>query len=221
MDRRSSSTEVLGELRERAVKLKKEGMTHREIARVLGIGESTSRLYWRLYREGGREGLALKRRGRRPGTRRRLSRRQEAAIQRLVADRTPDQLKMPFALWTRRAVGELIRRRYGVELPVRTLGEYLRRWGYTPQKPRRREAGQEPEAVRRWLAEEYPAVAARARREGAVIYWADETGIGNQEVVGRSYAPRGRGAVRTARARKVSVSMISAVNNRGQMRFMV
>ena len=42
---------------------------------------------------------------------------------------------MVYALWTRQAVVELIRDRYGIELAVRTMGLYLGRWGFTPQKP--------------------------------------------------------------------------------------
>jgi len=108
MDRRSSSGEVLEELRARAVSMKQQGKTHQEIAQTLNIGHSTSRLYWKLFKEGGQENLELGQRGRPVGARRTLSKRQEKAIQRAITDKTPDQLKMPFALWTRRAIRELI-----------------------------------------------------------------------------------------------------------------
>lgn len=84
---------------------------------------------------------------------------------------------MPFALWTRAAIGELIRARCGVRLPVRTIGHYLRRWGFTPQKPLKRAYEQRPETITRWLEHEYPAIAARAKREGAEIHWGDETSL--------------------------------------------
>ena len=141
MDRRSSSPDVLLELRTRAVEMKRQGKTHQEIAQSLAIGESTSRHYWRLYQKGKDSALQLGRRGRMPGSKRRLSSRQELAVQKLITDQTPDQLKMPFALWTREAIGMLIYKRYAVQLPVRTLGEYLRRWGFTPQKPKRHDYG--------------------------------------------------------------------------------
>lgn len=69
------------------------------------------------------------------GTGRTLSAEQEREVQRLIRDRTPDQLKMVYALWTRQAVAELIQTRYGIKLAVRTMGLYLGRWGFTPQKP--------------------------------------------------------------------------------------
>ncbi|MCC5790161.1 MAG: IS630 family transposase [Opitutales bacterium] len=176
---------------------------------------------WSLYRQGGEDGIRLGKRGRPAGLKRRLTPRQESAIQRAITDKTPDQLKMPFALWTRQAIGELIQRRYEIKLPVRTLGEYLKRWGFTPQKPKRKEYSQQPEAVRKWLDEQYPAIKAKARQEKADIYWGDETGVNNQDQTGRGYAPRGKTPIRQAMAKKVSTSMISAVTNKGQLRFMV
>ena len=128
---------------------------------------------------------------------------------------------MPFALWTREAVGELIFKRYGLRLPIRTLGEYLKRWGFTPQKPKRRDYAQQPEQVKQWLDEQYPALEKRAKSQNADIYWGDETGVSNQDQQGRSYAPKGKTPVRRAFAKKVSSSMISAINNKGRVRFML
>jgi hypothetical protein len=47
-------------------------------------------------------------------------------------------LDLPFALWNRAAVRDLIRKRCRVRLAVRTVGKYLARWGCTAQKPLRR-----------------------------------------------------------------------------------
>ncbi len=87
---------------------------------------------------------------------------------------------------------ELILRRFGVRLAVRTMGTYLARWGFTAQKPLRRAYEQDPAAVRRWLRRDYPAIAVRAKAEGGAIFWGDETGLRSDDVRGRSYAPRGR-----------------------------
>jgi transposase len=84
----------------------------------------------------------------------------------LIQDRTPDQLKMNYALWTRQAVSELIAHRYGIRLQVRTIGKYLKRWGYTPQKSLKKAYEQVPAAVGKWLNEEYPVIAERAKQEG-------------------------------------------------------
>jgi transposase len=128
---------------------------------------------------------------------------------------------LPFALWSRAAVGMLIARRCGVELAVRTAGKYLARWGFTAQKPVRRAHEQDPAAVRRWLRREYPAIAARAKRARGVIFRGDETGLRSDDVRGRSCAPRGRTPLVRVCHRRAGLSLISAVTNRGELRWMV
>ena len=91
----------------------------------------------------------------------------------------------------------------------------------TPQKPMTRAKERRPVAIEAWLQRDYPAIARRAKAEGAVIYWGDETGISNQDRIGRGYAPRERTPVVLRTARRISQSMISAVSNRGLMRFML
>jgi transposase len=142
-------------------------------------------------------------------------------IQRWLADKTPDQLKLPWALWTSRAVRDLITLRFGKTLGLSTVQLYLQRWGLTPQKPLARARERSPAAVAAWLEQHYPAIAKRAKAEGAVIYWGDETGISNQDQIGRSYAPKGRTPVVARTAKRRTQSMISAVSNRGLMRFML
>ena len=132
----------------------------------------------------------------------------------------PDQLQLPFALWTRRAVRDLITPRFGKTLGLSTVQLYLQRWGMTPQKPLARARERQPSAIAAWLAQHYPAIARRAKAAGAAIYWGDETGISNQDQIGRSYAPRGQTPVIRRTAKRITQSMISAVSNRGLMRFM-
>jgi transposase len=172
-----------------------------------------------LYGEGGWEALRAKRRGRPKGGK--LKGWQAAAIKNLIRDRCPDQLKMPFALWTREAVGQLIERKFGVKLSVWTVGRYLRRWGFTPQKPLRRAYEQNPKEVKAWLEEEYPRIKKRAREEGAEIYWGDETGIRSDHQAGRSWAPKGETPVIERPGRRYRFNMISAISNRGKLKFMI
>jgi hypothetical protein len=137
-----------------------------------------------------------------------------------IVGQTPDQLGLPFALWTGRAVRELVERRFGKRLGLSTVPLYLRRWGMTPQKPLVRARQRRPAAIAAWLERDYPAIARRARVAKAVIYWGDETGISNQDQVGRSWAPKGETPVVTRTAKRATRSMIAAVSNRGLMRFM-
>jgi transposase len=220
-DARTLSNDALEQLRWQAVRLSRRGETNTAIAEILGVNRRTVGLWLQRYAAVGPRALQAKRRGRKVGEQRTLTPGQETAIQRLLIDKTPDQLTLTFALWSRQAVRELLRVRWGVRMPIRTVGEYLRRWGFTPQKPVKRAYEQSPAAVQRWLTETSPAIAARAKQEAAEIHWGDETGVRSDDVRGRGYAPRGQTPVRRIPARRHSVSMISTLTNQGKVRFML
>ncbi len=221
LDFRSIGRAAQEALRRRAIVLVEDGSSQAEAARAVGVQRQTVNLWLKRYRQQGEAGLLD---GRRVSGRKgkgALTAEQARQIHRWIADRLPDQLKLPFALWTSRAVRELIERRFGKRLGLSTVQLYLKRWGMTPQKPLARATQRSPTAVAAWLARDYPAIARRAKREGAVVYWGDETGISNQDQIGRSYAPKGRTPVVGRTAKRIAQSMISAVSNRGLMRFML
>ena len=188
-DARKLKQEVQQVLRDQVIRLRKQGKMNKDVAEFLCISCQHASTIWQRYVRGGRKDVLLGTRGRRHGEKRTLTEEQEREIQKLIVDKTPDQLKFPFALWTRDAVRQLMGRRYGIDMPVRTVGEYLKRWGFTPQKPVKRAKEQNPEAVERWLKVEYPKVAAMAKKEKAEIYWGDETGVQNEANRVRGYGP--------------------------------
>jgi transposase len=220
-DARTFTPEAQEQLRRQAIRLYKQGKTYAEIVRIIGSNRNSVSRWCRQYDIEGISAITSKRRGITNGMNRTLSPEQEAEIQRCIIDKTPDQLKLDFALWTRKAVGELIRQRFGIRMPVRTIGHYLKRWGFTPQKPLKRAYEQQPAAVTRWVEEEYPAIRERAKEEKAEIHWGDETGIRSDSQHGRSYAPKGRTPVIRLSAKYTSVNMISSVTNQGLVRWMV
>ncbi len=209
------------ELRRVAVAMVETGKTRVEAAAAVGVNRRFVGEWVAAARRFGEAALAGGRRGRRPGEQKALSPSQEQKIRRLIADRCPDQLGLPFALWTREAVGALVEREAGVRLSASALGRALRAWGFTAQRPARRAIERREPEVRAWLRHEYPAIAARAKAEGTEIHWADETGLSNQANYGRSFAPRGKTPVLPRPATRVSQSMISSLTNRGTLRFMV
>jgi transposase len=144
---------------------------------------------------------------------------QEYKLREIIEGENPQQMNLPFALWNRRAVMQLIEQLFGIQMPIRTVGEYLRRWGYRPQRPMKRALEQNPEQVRRWRAETYPDIVARAKAEAAEIYWADETAVAEDGNWLRGYAPKGHTPILTASTKRYGLSMISAINNRGLVRF--
>ena len=165
--------------------------------------------------------LKARRRGRETGTNRQFDPEQEKRIQRLIIDKTPDQIKLAYALWTRKAVMELIKQETGIDMPVRSVGEYLKRLGFTPQKPVKKAYEQNPKAMQRRLDDEYPSIKSRAKKENAEIYWGDETGTRNDSQHERSYAPKGKTPVIRLNAKRTSTNMISAITNQGKVRFRV
>ena len=169
IDARKLKQEVQQALRDQVIRLRKQGKKNKDVAEFLGISSQHSSTLWQKYVQGGKKEILLGTRGRRHGDKRTLSEEQERHIQKLIVDKTPDQLKFPFALWTRDAVRELIGRQYGTTMPIRTVGEYLKRWGFTPQKPVKRAREQNPKAVEKWLKEEYPKIAAMAKKEKAMV----------------------------------------------------
>jgi transposase len=218
-DARSLPGAAQAALRERAVRAVLEGMSQAEAARVFGVHPNAVNRWVQRYREGGWAGLAERRRGRRGGEQAALTVGQQQEVTALVRETTPDQLGLSGFLWTREAVAELIARRYGLRLARTTVGAYLRSWGFSPQKPQRRALEQNPAAVRRWLAEEFPAIRARARKEGGVVLWLDEMGVRSDAAAGRSWAPVGRTPVVKRTGKRFRVNMISAISNVGLLRF--
>ena len=196
-------------------------MTLREVASEVELSVPTVMSAHRAYREGGWAAVNVKPRGRKRGEGRQLAPEQEAEIRRLICDKTPDQLKMGFALWNRQAVSQLIEDRLGIKVPIRTVGEYLKRWGFTPQKPIKKAYEQRPAEVRKWLDEEYPQIVVRAKAEQAEIHWGDETGLRSDDVRGRGYAPKGQTPVVRVNNKREGLSIISTVTNQGKVRWKV
>jgi len=168
------------------------------------------------YQQVGEAALNQQPRGAKFGEGRTLSPTEEAIVQRLLRQHFPDELDIDSALWTRQAVQTLITYECGVEMPIRTVGEYLKRWGYTPQKPLKRAYEQDPKAVKAWLETEYPAIEQRAQQEDAAIAWGDESGLRSDAQVGRGYAPIGQTPEIQPSTQRVSVNYVASISNSRQ-----
>jgi transposase len=221
VDMRKLPAAAQEERRRQVIGLRQAGMTYDAIAAQVGLTRTGVFDICKRFAERGAAGLKTGPRGPEPGRGRSLDAGQEAAVRGLIRRHTPDELALPFALWSRPAVRELVWQRFRVRLAVRTTGTYLARWGFTAQKPLRRAYEQDPAAVRRWLRRDYPAVAAGAKQARGVIFWGDETGLRSDDVRGRSYAPRGRTPLVRVCHKRARLSLISAVTNRGELRWMV
>jgi transposase len=219
-DARQLSDEVLAALRLRALRGIELGFTEVDIADLLGVSQETVSRWWTAYATGGPDAIPSDRTGRPVGSGRTLSDEQARHIQDLIDNHSPEELGIPAPLWSRKAVRDLIRHEFGITMPVRTVGEYLRRWGYTAKRPRRHARQQDPEEVREWLEETYPALEKRAAEEAATILWCDETGVAADEHPRYGYARKGRPATMEVPDTHIRINQISAISNEGAVRFM-
>lgn len=221
LDARTHSPETQYEIRKQVIRLRKQGIQNQVLAEGVGISVGRASKIWQSYLKEGSKAIKLGRRGRRPGEKRTLTVEQEVQVKRALIDKTPDQLKLPFALWTRDAVKLLIKHRFKLEMPIRTVGEYLKRWNFTPQKPVKRAYEQSSQAVKKWLDDDYPLLARRAKEEKAEIHWGDETGVQTGANRVRGFAPKEEKPVVKLVVKKSHVSMISSITNQGKVRFMM
>jgi transposase len=207
-------------MRTLAISMYKKRMTQKDISLFLGVRTNTISDWVKLYKQHGKKGLKEVKRGRKIGYGKLLTSWQELEVQKMITDKMPEQLKLPYSLWTRKAIRDLIKRTYKIDIAIRTMGDYLKEWGFTPQKPKKKAYEQNDKAVNKWLKDQYPLIVKRAKKENAEIHWGDETGIRNTSQYGRSYAPKGKTPVRKTMAKRLSLNMISTVTNQGKVRFM-
>lgn len=186
------------------------------VAEMLGVSRASVFGWQKAYREGGLAALSTKFASGRPTL---LSDAQMLRLYALVAGHDPRQLSFGVALWTRKLIRDLIMREFAVDLSLPTVGRVLKKLGLSPQRPLYRAYQQDPERVRTWKEETFPAIRARAAELGATIYFADEAGVRTDHHGGTTWAPVGRTPVVMATGERKSVNMVSTVSAQGQMHF--
>ena len=220
-DFRAGSATERRAIRQRGIAMIKSGCKKGEVANLLGVNKNTVSNWCKNYRQFGNKGLCDQKRGAKSENCKLLTEEQEVQIQRMIIDKYPDQYKLAFALWTRKAVKELIEMKLGIFIAITTTGDYLRKWGFSPQKPKKKAYEQKPAEVKKWLEEAYPQIKERATSENAEIHWGDETGCKNQCNHGRSYAPKGKTPVKKQMSKSFKINMISTLTNQGKVQFML
>ena len=206
-------------LRKNIIRLLKKGQAPNEIAQTLDVSRSHVYATKKAYDEKGMAGIKPGKRGRRHGAKRILNQSQEQEIQRIIVDKNPDQLRLPGCMWTRENIRELIEQKYKIVMPLSTLGYYLERWGFSVQRPVKRAYRQDEKKIEDWVEREFPGIKERAKEEDAEIFFGDETGIQNTANYAKGYAPIGQTPVVRVEAAKMKINMLSAVSNRGKLRF--
>jgi transposase len=213
LDRRAKEA-----LRLRVIEQVRSGASPETLARVLDINPRTVYRWLAKFHYGGKDALKAKPI---PGRPPKLSGEQMSWIASTVREKNPLQLQFPYALWTLAMIRELIRTRFNVRLSEVSVGRVMRTLGFTPQRPLHRAYQQDPVLVEKWRTEEYPKIQKQAKKEKALIFFADESGIRSDYHKGHTWAPEGKTPVVEATGARFSLNMLSAVNAQGQFRFMV
>jgi len=217
IDARGYSHQTLEEMRLSAVKRVEAGESPELVAAGLGINRRTIYRWIDAYHYGGEAAIKAKPI---PGAPPKLDAKQMEKLARIVREKNPQQLKFEYALWTLAMIRELIREKFGVKLSEVSVGRLMKRLGFSPQRPLYRAWQQDSERVERWRTQEYPKIAKRAKREGALIFFADESGIRSDHHAGTTWAPVGKTPVVKATGARFSLNMLSAFNALGHFRFM-
>jgi len=221
IDLRKLAPAALQEKKEQVIRLKQKGFIGKQIEELTLISANQVSKIWRAFEKGGIKAIKPKTRGRRKGEGKLLSTEQEREIRKIIIDKTPEQMKLSFMLWTRQAISDLIYDMYGMRLQLRCITNYLERWGFTCQRPTKKAYVQDNIKVKNFMETEYPAIAMRAKAENAEIYWGDETGVDNQEQYQRGFAPMGQPPVLNIVSKRERLNMISAITNKGSLKFMI
>lgn len=194
------------------------GISADEVAKVLKVSRSSVFEWQKVYRAHGEEALRTKKTR---GPRSKLDDGQMSQLFRLITGSDPRQLSFGLALWTRGMIQELIFRQFGVRLSIISVGNVLAKLGMSPQRPLYRAYEQDPEKVAEWKEKTFPQIQARAKKEGAAIFFADEASVRTNYHAGTTWAPVGKTPVVAGSGRTRSISMVSAVSPRGELHFQV
>jgi len=207
------------DIRHKAVDMFLSGVSKVDISKQLCVSRRSVYKWVKAYENLGEAGISIDRRGRPKGTQ--LEPWQSAQIVRIIKKYKPDELSMPFSLWTRESVASLIFNKFKINLSKWTVGRYLAKWGFSSQKPARRAIEQDPGSVKKWLEIEYPIIQKLAKKEKATIHWGDEMGLRSDHSTGRTYGVIGKTPVVKRTGNRFSCNMISTITNLGKLSFMI
>lgn len=212
--------EIREYVRTRIIDLKEKGYEVKKIGELLNVKLDYVYQVLKKYQKNGNSLPAEKIRGRKFGERRRLQQGESESIRTAITEHTPDEFKLPYSLWSREAIQELIEQKYQIKMPLTTITEYLNRWGMTCQRPAKRATKQNAATVKEFQEVTFPKIVAQAKKENGIILFGDETGICNQENYQRGFSPAGIAPVVKLPTKKEKINMISAISRQGHCNFM-
>jgi transposase len=217
-DGRSLDHVSLQTMRIQAVKAIENGQTPEAVAAAYGVNVRSVFRWMASYANGGQKALQAKPI---PGRPPKLDEREMRWLASTVRNTTPQQHRFAFALWTLSLIADVLERERNIRLSRSAVGRAMRALGFTAQRPLQRARERDAVLVERWEREEFPAIAAEAKRTGARIYFADEAGMRSDHHAGTTWAPIGRTPQVSKTGQRFSLNMLSAVNATGKFHFML
>lgn len=200
------------------VKMVESGCDVKFVAEYFDVSTRAVYKWMAAFVNGGQNGLLAREGAGRPP---KVSEEQMRRISAMVRDKTPDQFKFEFGLWTLRLIGQLLEHEMGLKLSLPTLSKLMHQLGFSAQRPLRRAYEQDAVLVQAWYSQELPRLRARAKQRGAVILFADEAGLRSDYHAGTTWAPVGQTPIVHSTGRRFSIQMLSAVGTDGQLQFML
>jgi len=217
-DARSLDHKTLEEIRMRAVARVQAGESPEIVVKAIGFSRACIYNWLAMYRAGGWNALKARALSGRP---KKISGQQMRWLYSTIVGKNPLQFRFEFALWTRPIIQTLLREEWKLKLSLSSIGRLLKQLGLTCQRPLLRASEQDPARVDYWLKREYPAIREWAKQERAAILFADEAGVRSDYHAGTTWGVRGKTPVVTRSAERARVNMLSAVSNKGELRFML
>ena len=182
IDLRKLDKDALFKLRKQVVSLKGKGYSGGEIEHLLRIRSNRVSEIWRKYQKCGKEGLKPGVPGRKQGEKALLNEPRQEEIRRMMIENTPDELKMPFSLWTCQVAIDCIKRKYYIRMPVRSMTNYFKKWGFICKAPIRSDEYRKNKAFICFMEEDFPGIVRRAKSENVGIYWFCENRIDDTSI---------------------------------------
>jgi transposase len=211
--------EVRADRRRLAFRKLDDGWDKLEVADLVEVHLKTMESWLRNRKTLEKSGYHGKKRGN-PNDQKLLSDARQTEIISAIKDTLPEKHNIAYHLWSRRAIAEYVKSKYGLTISPRRISVYTKIWGFTPQRPKKQASEQDPQKIKKWLEKDYPKIIERAKKENAEIHWGDETGLNINTNYQKTYAPKGKTPIVKIPAKKTAYSMISSFTNQGKLRYM-
>ena len=147
IDMRKLGRDGLKQIRSQVVRLKKMGKSGKEIEEITGVRQNRISEIWTAYQREGEKSLSPKRKGRPTGSGMILNAQEQKDIRSVIVEERPDQNGQPGQLWTLEKARQMIRKRFGKKLSLRSMCNYMKRWGLSCQRPAKCARKQDPSRV--------------------------------------------------------------------------